>query len=359
MTALVRNTCSTLLSGCCHEAERARLVGNSLEGLRNVLPDKLHAHLNILIQEVHLSSHFLRRLADQAQIHGARVPQVFGFINIILPCLSKSLRDITGFMDDRTHSKETRWRTMYHEMTNELPGTPLPARFNMYNMFLSMLTQLLEMSPEFDLNALYSLHDRITQLREARGIPPPSPVQSDFADPVEYGIITSYRDINSHWAQAIFARIPATHTELPKSRRMSQAYGPFRPMGHLPMPHDAKTLAMRSFNDNQLSVTFYLHGSEEIPWVMIRDLKGGQPWVTRRGAHELCIQREAPSSLVFSRWSRKEKRIKLWASLSFVTYEDMILFYCTFVVLKARSPQVIQVRQEEYSIKKEDLLFKA
>ena len=48
MTALVRNTCSTLLSGCCHEAERARLVGNSLEGLRNVLPDKLHAHLNIL-----------------------------------------------------------------------------------------------------------------------------------------------------------------------------------------------------------------------------------------------------------------------------------------------------------------------
>lgn len=126
---------------------------------------------------------------------------------------------------------------------------------------------------------------------------------------------------------------------------MSQAYGPFRPIGHLSMPHDAKTLAMRSvyyrlafrgspsadchfaqrsFNDNQLSVTFYLHGSEEIPWVMIRDLKGGQPWVTRRGAHELCIQREAPSSLVFSRWSRKENRIKLWASLSFITYEGML-----------------------------------
>lgn len=56
---------------------------------------------------------------------------------------------------------------------------------------------------------------------------------------------------------------------------------------------------------------------------MIRDLKGGQPWVTRRGAHELCIQREAPSSLVFSRWSRKENRVKLFASLSFVTYEGM------------------------------------
>lgn len=189
MTALVRNTCSTLLSGCCHEAERARLVGNSLEGLRNVLPDKLHTHLNLLIQEVHLSSHFLRRLADQAQIHGARVPQVFDYINTILPCLSRSLRDISGFMDDRSHSKETRWRTMYHTMTNELPGTPLPARFNMYKLFLSMLIQLLEMfvlpsrllqsqwfsdscsrSPEFDLNALYSLHDRITKLREARGI---------------------------------------------------------------------------------------------------------------------------------------------------------------------------------------------
>ena len=38
---------------------------------------------------------------------------------------------------------------------------------------------------------------------------------------------------------------------------------------------------------------------------------------------------------------------------------DMILFYCTFVVLKARSPEVVQVRQEEYTIKKEKLLFKA
>ena len=113
----------------------------------------------------------------------------------------------------------------------------------MYNMFLSMLTQLLEMfvlpprlhrlwcfpdsrfrSPEFDLNALYSLHDRITQLREARGIrkwalpviklqsdqrvpAPPSPVQSDFADPVEYGIITSYRDIVRFQSIPDFARV--------------------------------------------------------------------------------------------------------------------------------------------------------
>ena len=38
---------------------------------------------------------------------------------------------------------------------------------------------------------------------------------------------------------------------------------------------------------------------------------------------------------------------------------DMILFYCTFVSLKARSPEVLQVRQEEYRIKKEKLLFKA
>jgi len=37
----------------------------------------------------------------------------------------------------------------------------------------------------------------------------------------------------------------------------------------------------------------------------------------------------------------------------------MVLFYCTFVCLKVRSPRFVNIREEEYDIKKEKKLFQA
>ena len=138
-----RKMASKLLNGCCVESERAERVAVSLEGLRNSLPDELHPHLSGVIEEVHKSSNLLRDLADQSQVHISRVPSVIDFLNIILPCYCKTLRDITEHYEDRSKTRERRWKSMYHKLSDELPGTTLPARFMMYNQFLLCLQWLL------------------------------------------------------------------------------------------------------------------------------------------------------------------------------------------------------------------------
>jgi hypothetical protein len=179
-----------LLHGCCREADRADLVALNLEGLKQALPDTFHGHMTAVTEGIHASSRLLRDLADRSQVHFARVPVMLNYLNIILPCLCRSLRDITTYYEDKTVSKEIRWRKMYHKMTEEVGGLPLPLRFQLYNHFLALLRLLLTRcvghqldpwcigalvlmilrSPNFDLNQLEALRGRILQLRESRGI---------------------------------------------------------------------------------------------------------------------------------------------------------------------------------------------
>lgn len=132
-----------LLQGCCREAERADLVALGLDQLRAALPEALHGHIVMLSEEIRGTSRLLRDLADRSQVHYARVPIVVNHLNVILPCLSRSLRDITTHYEDKTHTREMRWRKMYHRMTEEAGGLPLPQRFVLYNHFLTLLKQLL------------------------------------------------------------------------------------------------------------------------------------------------------------------------------------------------------------------------
>jgi len=180
-----------LLQGCCREAERADLVAVGLEQLRVTLPEAFHGHLVALTEEVRGCSNLLRDLADRSQVHISRVPIVLNYLNVVLPCLCRSLRDITTHYEDKTLSREIRWRKMYHKMTEEAGGLPLPQRFVLYNHFLSLLKQLLTRyhphfqlfmktyintililprSPSFDLNTLETLRTRLLTLREQRGI---------------------------------------------------------------------------------------------------------------------------------------------------------------------------------------------
>jgi len=132
-----------LLQGCCREAERAELTALSLDGLRMVLPESFHGHMIMVSEEIRNGSLLLRDLADRSQVHIARVPVVLDHLNVLLPCLSRSLRDIQTYIDDKTLSREIRWRKMYNEMTEETGGLPLPQRFGLYNHFLTMLKYLL------------------------------------------------------------------------------------------------------------------------------------------------------------------------------------------------------------------------
>jgi hypothetical protein len=132
-----------LLQGCCREAERADLVAVGLDQLRSALPEAFHGHLVGLTEEIRGSSRLLRDLADRSQVHMARIPIVLNYLNVVLPCLCRSLRDITTHYEDKTLSREIRWRKMYHKMTEEAGGLPLPQRFVLYNHFLSLLKLLL------------------------------------------------------------------------------------------------------------------------------------------------------------------------------------------------------------------------
>lgn len=132
-----------LLIGCCREADEAELVSMSLDQLRMVLPESYHGHLIALIEEIRSSSRLLRSLADRSQMHMTRVPFLTNYLNVVLPCLSKSLKDIRGYYEDKTVSREMRWRRMYNKMTDEAGGLPLPQRFVLYNHFLMLLKLLL------------------------------------------------------------------------------------------------------------------------------------------------------------------------------------------------------------------------
>ena len=132
-----------VLDGCCIEAERADRVGYCLQGLRNALPEHLQPHLTAVIDHLQVTSYLLRDLADKSQVHLSQVPVMIDYLNVILPCLCRTLRDIMGYYEDKYKSKEHRWRAMYHNMSNELPGTTLPARFVMYNQYLELLNYML------------------------------------------------------------------------------------------------------------------------------------------------------------------------------------------------------------------------
>ncbi|GKT40199.1 uncharacterized protein ColSpa_00380 [Colletotrichum spaethianum] len=134
-----------LLQGCCLEAERAKIASVSLEGLRMTLAESYGGPINALVTEMRRCASLLRDLTDLSQMHFNRVPVLLNYLQIILPCLSRTLRDINDYYEDRTVSKDIRWRRMYHKMSQEVGGLPLPQRFTLYNHFLDCLRLLLTM----------------------------------------------------------------------------------------------------------------------------------------------------------------------------------------------------------------------
>ncbi|KFA66550.1 hypothetical protein S40285_00703 [Stachybotrys chlorohalonatus IBT 40285] len=361
-----------LLKGCCLEAERADIVWFRLEGLKAALNEQGHPHLDATIEEIRKVSNLLRELADLSQVHQDRVPVTLDHLNIVLPCLSRSLRDITSHYEDKKLTKQNRWRKMYHQMTNEIGGIPLPQRFVLYNQFLTLLRDLLARSPNFDLNASERLRNQILDLRKARGIPPP-PVQVgplvryDALPSTDFGPVSipvGMHDIllNAvaqavHWAEHIFSLPLPSRTGF-KSQHTSKSLGPHRPWGHLNTPPGSKVLFRRSFNEDKIALIVYLDGRDQCPYFLLRTFHMGGPWYSRYGAHELVIERDH-CSLRFKRWSKTEGCSKLWAILHFMTWEEMVLMYCTFISLKAINPLTVNIGPEEYHLRGEKRLFQA
>ncbi|KAL2178632.1 uncharacterized protein P884DRAFT_276534 [Thermothelomyces heterothallicus CBS 202.75] len=344
-----------LLLGCCREADQADIVARGLDQLRAALSESFHGHLIALAGEIRDSSRLLRSLADCSQVYITRVPFMTNYLSILLPCLSRTLKDIVTYYEEKTLTREIRWRKMYNKMTEEAGGLPLPQRFVLFNHFLSLLKQLLTRSPNFDLNTLETLRTRVAALREQLGIPPmPQAGTLVRQNPMPLAVV---QERNSHWAEQIFSLPLPSRTAL-KHLRSSKSYGPFYPWGHLAIPHDSTVLFKRPFENDTISVVAFLSSVDQCPYFLMRILQNSAPWYSMLGAHELCIEREG-SALQLKRWSRSEQCSKLWAALYFITWEEMVLFYCTFVALKARSLLTVQIHPNEFQLRREKRLFQA
>ncbi|GAW10953.1 hypothetical protein ANO14919_002910 [Xylariales sp. No.14919] len=348
-----------VLDGCCVEAERADRVGYCLQGLRNALPENLHPHLTAVIDHLQDTSQLLRDLADKSQIHLSQVPVMIDYLNVILPCLCRTLRDIMGFYEDKFLSKEHRWRTMYHRMSNELPGTTLPARFVMYNQFLGLLNYMLTRDPNFDVNAMEALRIRILQLRDARKIDPPSPIRTDLVRR-DTALDFWKQETDSHWAEAIFTQPLPSRREFRK-RGKSDAFGPLDRMGHLnPFPDNVKILVKRTFENDRVSIIVFIRQADQMPFLLVRTrTASGEPWASIHAIEDLTIERESSSVLYLTYWNHIERRRKAWASLSFLTWEELVLFYCTFVCLKACNEWAHTLDRHEFRLRREKRLFQA
>jgi hypothetical protein len=192
-----------LLQGCWLEADRADVVWLHLQGLLKCVSGSEYPLLMATIEEIRYSSAILRELADLSQIHQDRVPVVLNYLNTVLPCLSRTLRDIKSHYEDKALSRHKRWQKMNHDMAEEVDGIYLAERFHIYKSYLMCLRDLLTRSPNFDLNTLDILGERILKMRETRGIPPP-PARVGPVVGVET-LMAPMIDPNIHWAENIFS----------------------------------------------------------------------------------------------------------------------------------------------------------
>ncbi|OAA53790.1 hypothetical protein SPI_09235 [Niveomyces insectorum RCEF 264] len=345
---------TTLIGGCFQEAMSADLVAGCLENLRGFLAEPLHPHLNALIDEIRKCSRVLRQIVEETRTHHSRTPVLLDYLDMLLPCFRRSLADIKGYYENKSMTKELRWRTMYHKMTEEASGLHLPQRFALYHQFLVLLEQMLTRSPNFDMNALEVLQKRILQLREKRGIAPPS---QPGALVTQTMIMTAAdRDRNIHWAEDIFSRPLPSRTPL-KNLKLSKSFGPW---GDVLFPPDARIFYRRWFDQDRLSVIVFMNPRNNAPYMVIRSLEMGSnnPLYSIRGIHELCISRD-DSCLVLKRWSHTERCSKLWAVLYFLTWEEMVLFHCAFVALKYEDELTYLVHPKELRLSREKRLFQA
>lgn len=85
----------------------------------------------------------LRELADLAQVHMDRVPIVLDHLNVVLPCMSRTLRDVVAAYEDTRLSRSERWRQLWEHMMDEDDGLGLLGRFALYHQFLASLRDLL------------------------------------------------------------------------------------------------------------------------------------------------------------------------------------------------------------------------
>ncbi|KAH9218477.1 hypothetical protein DL95DRAFT_360676 [Leptodontidium sp. 2 PMI_412] len=342
-----------VLLGAWREALRADKAVVQLLRIRTVLDLEFYDHITAVLREIESASRLLRDLYDLFPIYRSRVPIIIYYLDIILPSLERTIKNMMAYIDNDAFPARTQW-TLMVERLGDQGGMSLPTRFVMYVDLLVQLVRLLSRSPLYDPTTLELLRMRHLRLRLLQGIPaPPAP-----AVPHHAPIQPTEADLERrHWAEKIFDDQPHSTTGL-RHRRESMCFGPPMVDVKLGIIHGSSVLFKLPFDKNRLSVTLYLQPDvPDMTRLLCRWLDPYMnPLTACYGVHELCVRRKG-SSLQFRRWSVNKMHPKLWMALFFKTWEKMVLFHCAFGALKSRCPLTISVTPEDVCLPGEKRLF--
>lgn len=128
--------------GCWHEAQRCDLIAVHLLRLRDELRLDFEDSVTPLVRAVDQTSRLLRDIHDLFSIYRTRASLVRHDLTVILPCLSKTLRDMNTYVGSELLPAGRQWILM-NERLNAQGGMTLGARFAMYYDFLVQLIRLL------------------------------------------------------------------------------------------------------------------------------------------------------------------------------------------------------------------------
>ncbi|KAK0104621.1 hypothetical protein ONS95_004907 [Cadophora gregata] len=341
------------LLGCWREAQRADKAVVQLLRIRAVLDLEFYDHITAVLREIESTSRLLRDLYDLFPIYRSRVPIIIYYLDVILPSLERTIKNMMVYIDNDAFPARTQW-TLTVERLGDQGGMSLPTVFVMYVEFLVQIVRLLSRSPLYDPTTLELLRMRHLRLRLLQGIPaPPSP-----AIPHHAPIQPTEADLERrHWAEKIFDDQPHSTTGL-RHRRESMCFGPPMVDVKLGITPGSSVLFKLPFDKNRLSVTLYLQPEgPDMTRLLCRWLdRYMNPLTACYGVHELCVRRKG-SSLQFRRWSLNKMHPKLWMALFFKTWEKMVLFHCAFGALKSRCPLTISVTSEDVCLPGEKRLF--
>ena len=165
-----------LIYGCEHEAKRCREVANMLDDLRLTVPEADHQLLFTAHYEIRKCVIQLESISQSSTIYQGRTYLILGHLNIVLPSLSKCLRDIRAYGEDTSKSPTERWRYI-HEYLRHDATLSLPVIFSLHAAYVTDLYMLLRNSFLFDPGTLEENKAKIMALREINGIR-----KKDFSD---------------------------------------------------------------------------------------------------------------------------------------------------------------------------------
>ena len=97
------------LLGCWREARRVDNIAASLASLRATLDIEFTDHIMAVLREVESTSRLLRDIYDLFPVYRSRVPIILYYLNVLLPSLCRSLKDMALYLEHG--STYTFWHT--------------------------------------------------------------------------------------------------------------------------------------------------------------------------------------------------------------------------------------------------------